>query len=931
MSVIVPLFTVTASPALADDMPGPVVTVTDESPSVLQVGESHSLEVKTRFPMSDQTHRYIVGLADDSSPAYTVKTPTCASGEHISGVVSGMQCSYTIPAGMAVELEQSFPVQAQDTGVLTVDVQPKIIVTEDNQLVQSATIGGLTVEGVPYADLTLDNRNQKGVEQVLDWNADHDLTGYLTISPKPLRQENRTDTIGALAQGLWTVKLDVHHLPKDTVWTFDGDKLTVDDQGMLTLTGKQGEQRVDYRIPAHDVADMQEQETRSWDVRMIPDKTSFSVKDKNDHDVLNMGVGGEPGWNTDRDDTTEDDQLGSEAGYPYVNNDWSRIIVHRQGENTLQEESEEPQVESTLTISRPTIRQNATYFDLTDPAMDKMNTITHVNGDDQLAAGTPFTVEFNASPANQPTLKLPVGLVALTEYSNDIEWSVDGKTWADGTPSDTESNAIQFIRPKTDAKPPLTIPMKVSTDLTADQKATFTLTAKDKTIPEYVNLLTVKPVEQSFHVQTDTTTVTSGGQISVTANMSLRNVQHLTSINPTITVNHPEHMTLDNKSTDDWTTGVQNDTISFTLKNPNTTQINLTGTITFPTLSLTIKTDKTLSNPTTLTFNQQTQLNNQTLSPTSQNITITPTPIPTRKQAVKQKTRSLAPQSDDTTPAIRGAIAYFTAKGADDAVKILTDSTYTMYLDSIHDGFKGDAATIKNMIDSVKQIKIGNGIRQARGLEPYKITDTLMAQAIADTDYSNNVEDQSGQYNSSENVAWGWGLEPYSIGSGADNPYTGWYDDEKKNYDRDMEDGKLDGKDANGNPSGKWGHYRTLIYEEWNTTTGYGISQNQTLQYGNGSTQCQVFNDDGDSYTDINYTVQYTTGRIMDADEYLTDLTEYEKTLPPEEALIQTDVNLPETGEYGLAMVGGLILLIVVAGGRKIWKLICLARSLQTK
>ena len=44
---------------------------------------------------------------------------------------------------------------------------------------------------------------------------------------------------------------------------------------------------------------------------------------------------------------------------------------------------------------------------------------------------------------------------------------------------------------------------------------------------------------------------------------------------------------------------------------------------------------------------------------------------------------------------------------------------------------KGDATTLDNMIEALKFIQEANQLRAKEGLQPLKVSDTLMAQAMA--------------------------------------------------------------------------------------------------------------------------------------------------------------------------------------------------------
>lgn len=219
----------------------------------------------------------------------------------------------------------------------------------------------------------------------------------------------------------------------------------------------------------------------------------------------------------------------------------------------------------------------------------------------------------------------------------------------------------------------------------------------------------------------------------------------------------------------------------------------------------------------------------------------------------------------------QGAVAYFGDKGASQAVKVLTDPTVTEYLDAIHNGAKGDATTLDNMIEALKFIQEANQLRAKEGLQPLKVSDTLMAQAMADADYANNNVNHPLQFPASENLAWGY-----------TDPFNGWYDTEKSMYEKDMSDGVLDCKASDGKPFNPcdYGHYTTLVNPDL-TLTGFGVSQNGNITGTNGNTHSQLFTENANG-------IGSDAGRIMDVDAYLADLTAYRDSLTGADAAYQT-------------------------------------------
>ena len=225
----------------------------------------------------------------------------------------------------------------------------------------------------------------------------------------------------------------------------------------------------------------------------------------------------------------------------------------------------------------------------------------------------------------------------------------------------------------------------------------------------------------------------------------------------------------------------------------------------------------------------------------------------------------------------QGAVAYFGDKGASQAVKVLTDPTVTEYLDAIHNGAKGDATTLDNMIEALKFIQEANQLRAKEGLQPLKVSDTLMAQAMADADYANNNVNHPLQFPASENLAWGY-----------TDPFNGWYDTEKSMYEKDMSDGVLDCKASDGKPVNPcaYGHYTTLVNTDF-TLTGFGVSQNGNITGIGGNTHSQLFTENANG-------IGSDAGRIMDVDAYLADLTAYRDSLTGADAAYQTALSKSE-------------------------------------
>ena len=104
-----------------------------------------------------------------------------------------------------------------------------------------------------------------------------------------------------------------------------------------------------------------------------------------------------------------------------------------------------------------------------------------------------------------------------------------------------------------------------------------------------------------------------------------------------------------------------------------------------------------------------------------------------------------------------GTIGYFKARGADGAVRILTDPTVTQYTSEIGANKKLTATTLDSMVDSFKLIKEVNGLREGEGQPALKVTDSLMAVAQAHYDHAVAMDypDHWYDFNIGENISCG--------------------------------------------------------------------------------------------------------------------------------------------------------------------------------
>ena len=259
----------------------------------------------------------------------------CSSGQQVSAKRDGDACVYTVNAGAVEVLDQRLVLRAKDTeGTAKTGQKPRLTVSrvgEDSSTVSYPT-DEVTVVSAPAADLIIDNggypdKPHEAWARRNEWVASGTISGYFDLKVKPLTYPGYTTSHGASISGPWSASVDVSAFPEGSTFSVDGTMLPVRDGRLRLGGGMRGDKRLDWSVPAERVADMKQNDTRIYDIAVIPDKTSFSADGGNA--LLNMGDGTEPGMNAKRDKDTGSRDTGAKSGYPYANNDWSRAIIER--------------------------------------------------------------------------------------------------------------------------------------------------------------------------------------------------------------------------------------------------------------------------------------------------------------------------------------------------------------------------------------------------------------------------------------------------------------------------------------------------------------------------------------------------------------------------------------------------------------------------
>lgn len=389
-------------------------------------------------------------------------------------------CSYTVPAGGVETMTQTFYLKAKDTGGLVKPGQiPKIVVAREGGTSTTYRTDELTVVSAPAADLVIDNggnpvKGQYSYEHRTYWSQNTDATGDFTIRTDALTYPGYSSTKGASTSIDWTTKVDISDFPQGTVWTVGGQRITrnSDKEQYLTVSsGKNGAAAtISYRIPAGTDAlkNMKEGDVKYYDVHLVPDETVFSVKDDNGDALLNMGKGGEPGWNIGRDKSTYNKDTGARVGYPYANNDWSRAIIQRlkptpAGKIPLFGKG----LQRPNTASKTMFDKENLTFDAAEGKADIYHYYSDGSGDtvsrgtqvktilEMYAANVTADKLKNTTPTMQDewdntrmrwdgSLEVTQNGAPVSDYK--VQWADSKDNWHDGEPSDTDAPNVKKIR-----------------------------------------------------------------------------------------------------------------------------------------------------------------------------------------------------------------------------------------------------------------------------------------------------------------------------------------------------------------------------------------------------------------------------------------------------------------------------------------------------
>ena len=620
----------------------------DDSPTDGVVASGDTVEYSLTLDFTAAKKRTIRVSFDLSSAPYLEVTDDsgfCQPGQLVTAQRNNDgSCSYTVPAGGVENLTQTFHLKAKDTGGVAKPGQiPKVTVTREGENGASTTYrtDALTVVSAPAADLVIDNggnpeRGQSSYERRAYWSENQDVTGTFTIRADALIYPGYSSTKGASTLIPWTTKVDISDFPEGTVWTVGDQTVTCNGDKTQYLTVSSGENGADttigYRIPADAAAlkDMKEGDVRYYDIHIMPDETVFRVEGDNGDALLNMGTGGEPGWNTGRDQSTYDKDTGARAGYPYANDDWSRAIIQRaeKTKNNI----------FTKSLQRPDTA-NKTMFDkesLTFADAESTAAIYHSNniGDTvaqntevrttltMLAGNVTVSDPNSLSPIMQDdwdsttsrwkgNLTVTQGGAPVTGYT--FQWAATkSDDWHDGEPSEQDAPAVGRIRVVFDPSrlalggnaPPVLVTFdtvaiadpsngnKICKDtmnawLTPDDEASTSddyVWVTKPADPTAAVSMSLKAYDGEGNQITDTANLKPGARVDYTVDGQVDKIMLSdTGMHPTITVTKPKG--LYNPTCDDpfWQMRVDGDKLIFTPRDGSTIpEVNRNGTANLP-------------------------------------------------------------------------------------------------------------------------------------------------------------------------------------------------------------------------------------------------------------------------------------------------------------------------------------------------------------
>lgn len=280
-------------------------TVGDEGPKDGVVTSGDTAWYKAHVTFLAAKHRTVTigfsGLGD----ALTADTPSCPTGQFITGRASGGECVYDIPTGISESVDLTLNLTANDTGGETVTADPKITVERSDGGSSGLKLGRLTVTSVPLMDVYLDKDDSQSGETEASFN----------INTVALHPKGVSNLKGFSRLVPYTATLDLTGLP-DGVSVQTGRSTLTPTAGLLRLPETTGNRSITITGLPQPAAGEQRQYTLHITV-------ASSAK----------GWTGQPGDGLGRDESTLDTATGARRGVSYANNDW--LMISTTGRNNV--------------------------------------------------------------------------------------------------------------------------------------------------------------------------------------------------------------------------------------------------------------------------------------------------------------------------------------------------------------------------------------------------------------------------------------------------------------------------------------------------------------------------------------------------------------------------------------------------------------------
>lgn len=207
-----------------------------------------------------------------------------------------------------------------------------------------------------------------------------------------------------------------------------------------------------------------------------------------------------------------------------------------------------------------------------------------------------------------------------------------------------------------------------------------------------------------------------------------------------------------------------------------------------------------------------------------------------------------------------GVLGFYRHEGATDAVRILTDPSVTKCQDHIRFDDPDGPTALSKVRSALEFVKECNRLRAGEGLDALKVSDTAMAVAEAQDSYYMYDEDWNENDGSHHKLQFFPQAE--NLDSTGEDPFDGWYTDEKESYEEQKDEGIAKPKGV--------GHYLNIIGKNY-VATGFADGDANYTSYRN-----QVFLSDSIFYPISGNDINLSIGSTYTPAEYLKRLDDYQ-------------------------------------------------------